>query len=91
MLGIDVPKEAFVATATAIALIVDVARVPVYLMTQGGDVLNLWFLVIAATAGVVIGTLIGAPVLRRVPERIFRAVVSAIVLILGGAMLFSLT
>jgi len=91
MLGIDVPKEAFVATATAIALIVDVARVPVYLMTQGGDVLNLWFLVTAATAGVVIGTLIGAPVLRRVPERIFRAVVSAIVLILGGAMLFSLT
>ena len=91
MLGIDVPKEAFVATATAIALIVDVARVPVYLMTQGGDVLNLWFLVIAATAGVVIGRLIGAPVLRRVPKRIFRAVVSAIVLILGGAMLFSLT
>ncbi|MGH7928232.1 MAG: TSUP family transporter, partial [Candidatus Binatia bacterium] len=31
MLGLDVPKDAFVATATAIALIVDVARVRVYL------------------------------------------------------------
>jgi uncharacterized protein len=91
MLGVDVPKEAFVATATAIALIVDVARVPAYLMTQGQDFVNLWFLITASTAGVVIGTLIGAPVLKRVPERVFRPVVSAIVLILGGAMLFSLT
>src|SRR5215471_2644052 len=31
MLGFDVPKESFVATATAIGLCVDVARVPVYL------------------------------------------------------------
>ncbi len=35
MLGLDVPRDAFVATATAIALFVNAARVPVYLVTQG--------------------------------------------------------
>src|SRR5437899_12396609 len=34
MLGLNVPRDAFVATATAIALMVDVARVPVYVFTE---------------------------------------------------------
>jgi uncharacterized protein len=38
MLGFDVPKHAFVATATAVGLIVDGARMPVYLVTQGQEV-----------------------------------------------------
>jgi uncharacterized membrane protein YfcA len=35
LLGFDMSKEAFVATATAIGLVVDGARLPVYLATQG--------------------------------------------------------
>ena len=35
MLGFDVPRHAFVATATAVGLIVDGARMPVYLVTEG--------------------------------------------------------
>ncbi|MEZ0239320.1 MAG: TSUP family transporter [Chloroflexota bacterium] len=35
MLGFEVPKASFVATATAVALFVDGARLPVYLVTQG--------------------------------------------------------
>jgi len=54
-------------------------------MTQGRDILNLWFLITASTAGVVIGTLTGAPILKRVPETIFAE------LLLGGVMLFSIT
>jgi Sulfite exporter TauE/SafE len=34
LLGFDISKEAFVATATAVALIVDGARMPVYFMTD---------------------------------------------------------
>jgi len=34
MLGFGMSKESFVATATAIALVVDLARVPVYLVTR---------------------------------------------------------
>ena len=37
LLGFDVSKEAFVATATAVALIVDGARMPVYFVTQTGE------------------------------------------------------
>src|SRR5438094_552361 len=33
LLGFDVPKQSFVATATAIGLFVDAARLPVYLAT----------------------------------------------------------
>src|SRR5215813_54819 len=42
MLGFDVPRHAFIATATAVGLIVDLARMPVYLATQGQQVAGLW-------------------------------------------------
>ena len=35
MLGFDLSKSAFVATATAIALVVDAARMPIYALTDG--------------------------------------------------------
>ena len=38
MLGFDVPKHAFVATATAVGLLVDGGRMPVYLVTQGQEI-----------------------------------------------------
>ena len=38
MLGVDVPRQAFVGTATAVALIVDGARLPVYLATTGQEI-----------------------------------------------------
>ncbi len=88
MLGLDVPRDAFVATATAIALFVDAARVPVYLVTQGGRLAELLPAIVVATVGVVIGTLVGGRVLRRIPETIFRQVVSAIILALGFYMLY---
>src|SRR5438046_953463 len=69
MLGFDVPKEAFVATATAVALFVDGARVPVYLATQGRNIADIWPLVLTATVGVVIGTAVGTRVLGRLPPR----------------------
>ena len=37
LLGFDLDRQAFVATATAIGLVVDAARMPVYLATAGAD------------------------------------------------------
>jgi uncharacterized membrane protein YfcA len=68
LLGFDLQKKAFVATATAVALIVDGARMPVYAVTQGRDIARIWPLVVTAVVGVVVGTLVGERVLRRVPE-----------------------
>ena len=87
LLGFDVPKRAFVATATAIGLIVDGARMPVYLYTQGREMLDAWRLILAATIGVIAGTILGYFILRRLPEALFRGIVSAIILALGVYML----
>jgi uncharacterized membrane protein YfcA len=39
------------------------------------------------TAGVVVGTVIGERILHKVPERLFRRVVAATLLVLGCVML----
>jgi uncharacterized membrane protein YfcA len=87
MLGFDLPKERFVATATAIALFVDAARMPVYLVVERAQVAAIWPLVLIATAGVVGGTLVGERLLTRVPDTRFKQVVGTIILLLGIAIL----
>jgi uncharacterized membrane protein YfcA len=86
LLGVDLPKQTFVATATAVGLIVDGARMPVYLATSGRDVLAIWPTVAMATLGVVAGTVFGNRLLGRIPEARFRPMLSVILGILGAAM-----
>jgi uncharacterized protein len=87
LMGFDLPKEAFVATATAVALVVDGARLPIYLWTEWGTLIRLWPQIVAAIAGVLLGTLAGVRVLRRIPERVFRPSVSILITALGVYML----
>lgn len=87
MLGFHVPKEAFVATATAIALFVDAGRLPVYLIGEWDEIVRLWPFVLAATGGVVLGTAIGTPLLERLPQHVFRRILSILLLVLGLYML----
>jgi hypothetical protein len=87
LLAYHVSPAAFVATATAVALFVDGARIPVYVATQGQAMQRLWPLLLVASAGVVIGTAIGTRVLRRMPERAFRRSVALLLATLGVAML----
>jgi len=86
LLGFDVSPAAFVATATAIALFVDAARMPVYVVAEGTRLLGIAGLIAVATAGVVIGTVAGAGVLRQIPRPVFRRLVSALVLALSVYM-----
>jgi len=87
MLGLDVPRENFVATATAIALFVDAARMSVYLAVEARDVLRIWPLVVVATIGVLLGTFLGQGLLKRIPENVFHRVVGGLIFVLGVAML----
>ena len=89
MLGFHVRQESFVATATAIALFVDGARLPVYLATEARAILHVWPLVLVATGCVVFGTAVGTPILQRLPPRVFRWIVSVLLLILGVYMAVS--
>jgi hypothetical protein len=88
LLGFDIDKHAFVATATATGVIVDAARMPAYFVTQGRQIAGIWPLVTIATVGTVLGTIFGERLLRLVPERVFRRLVAILVLALGVYMMF---
>jgi uncharacterized membrane protein YfcA len=83
LLGFALSRDTFVATATAIGLFVDGARMPVYIVTQHAQLRALLLQIAIASAGVVIGTLFGTRLLKRIPEKTFRIIVSLLILGLG--------
>ena len=83
MLGFEVDKRQFIATTTAVALLVDMARVPVYLAMEAAQIAPLWPTIALAAVGVIGGTTFGEKLLARVPERRFRSVVGVLLLLLG--------
>lgn len=87
LLGFHTTRVTFVATATAIALLVDAARMPVYLWLQGAALVQLAWPIGIACAGCVAGTFWGRRLLERIPERVFRKFVASLILLLGVYML----
>ncbi len=87
LLGFDIRKEALIATATAIALMVDGARMPVYLAVEHKGMFAAWPLIVTAIAGVLVGTFGGVRLLRRMQERTFRRLLFMLILLLGVYML----
>jgi uncharacterized protein len=86
LLGYELSPAAFVATATAAGVIVDAARMPVYLVTERTRLLEQTNLIAIAVVGVVAGTLLGQRVLKRLPQSRFRRVVALLLLLLGVYM-----
>jgi uncharacterized membrane protein YfcA len=88
LLGFGLDQQAFVATATAVGLVVDAARIPFYVAGSALEMLNAWRLIAVAVAGVLAGTIFGQPILRRIPQTTFLRVLGALLLALGLFMLF---
>jgi uncharacterized membrane protein YfcA len=87
LLGAHLQPRQLVATATASALLVDAARVPIYLMTAGpviADATRLW---IVLSIGVTVGTFLGVPILGRIPTSIYRRLVGGLLLLLGISLI----
>ena len=77
----------FLATGTAVALLIDLARTPFYL-AQGGDaLLRLWPPIAVATAGCLAGTIAGEKLFLRLSPDLYRRVVGTAVLVLGVTLL----
>ncbi|MGH7730007.1 MAG: sulfite exporter TauE/SafE family protein [Candidatus Eiseniibacteriota bacterium] len=89
LLGFRLPPRALVATATASALFVDAARVPIYMVTSGPVLSSHAGLWLAASAGAVIGTFVGVPILGRIPEATYRLLIGALLVVLGIGLLAS--
>jgi uncharacterized membrane protein YfcA len=87
LLGFQTTRESFVATATAIALLVDAARMPVYLAVQREELREIAVWIALAAAGCVVGTFWGRGVLQRLPDQVFRRAVAVLILLLGVYML----
>jgi hypothetical protein len=75
--------KAFVATATATGLVVDMTRTPVYLWVAGTALLPLSLPLAAATVGVLIGTVLGERILFGLSKERFSQIVGVSVGILG--------
>jgi uncharacterized membrane protein YfcA len=82
---------AFVATATATGLLVDVARTPVYLWGGTEALVAIWPVIGVAVVGVVIGTLAGERLLLGLSVRRFGHFVGLAVALLGAWLLIGAT
>lgn len=87
LIGFELSKKSLVATATAVALVVDGVRIPVYLRLHAADILPLSGWMALATIGVLVGTLLGTRVLAALPEVSFRRVLAVVLVALGAVML----
>lgn len=77
------PPVVFVATATAIGLLVDAARTPVYVWHSGRVLVTHWAPLLVATAGVLVGTLVGERLLLGLSRRRFGQIIGAAIGALG--------
>jgi hypothetical protein len=89
LLGFGLSPRQLVATATASAVLVDLARVPVYFATLGDVIARQLPLLLVASTGVVVGTFIGVPLLQRLPEGVYRPLIGLLLSALGLSLLIT--
>lgn len=87
MLSFGLTPVAFIATQSATGLLVDLARLPVYLWSAGSTLAGLVQPMALAAAGVLAGTALGERVLMGLPRERFELFVSIAIGILGVSLL----
>lgn len=75
----DLTPRAFIATSTAVAVLIDVARTPVYVARAGAELRAEWPLIAVAGAGCLAGTLLGERLFSRLARETHRRVVAVTV------------
>jgi uncharacterized membrane protein YfcA len=90
LLAFGLSPIALVATSTATGLLVDAARLPVYLWRSSADIERVAIPVAVASVGVIVGTLAGERVLLGMSVDRFRIVVSVLIGLLGVWLLLAI-
>jgi len=90
LLNYSLSKEAFVATATIIACLIDATRIPIYLLQYYDGIAVAWPYLIATILSAFLGTLIGKRLLDITTVGAFRRVVAGSVVVVGLAMAMAL-
>ena len=89
LLAFALSPIAFVATSTATGLLVDAARLPVYLWRSAAELQRVATPIAVASVGVIVGTLAGERVLLGLSVDRFRVVVSVLIGFLGVWLLLT--
>jgi uncharacterized membrane protein YfcA len=89
LLNYNLSKETFIATATVIAIIIDLSRIPVYLLEHSGEFELIGPQLVTLTVIAFAGTLLGKRLLKSISLEKFRATVSAFILLFGFYLLFT--
>jgi uncharacterized membrane protein YfcA len=76
-------KNAFIATSTAIALVVDFVRLPIYLLADRAELAAYLPLTAMCTIAVLLGTFVGSKITASLPPVVFVKAVSMTILSLG--------
>jgi len=90
LLNYSLSKEAFVATATVIACLIDATRIPIYLLSYSNEIAGAWPYLTATILAAFLGTLIGKWLLDVFSLGAFRRVVAGSVVVVGIAMALAL-
>lgn len=85
--AVNLPKTKYLATMAAIALAVDLTRIPVYL-SSGFLPADFYWLVPALLAAALIGTFVGKLVVGKIPEVIFRKIVLGGIFLVGAKFVY---
>ena len=81
------PKEKYIATAAAIALAVDVTRIPIYF--AGGFLSsNFYFYIPFLLVIALVGSFTGKQIVNKIPQKKFRKIILAAILIIGIEFIF---
>lgn len=83
LLNYSLGKEAFIASGTAIACLIDASRIPVYTAQYGSRLLPAWPYLVAVIGAAFAGTIIGKHFVERLPQGWFHWVVAAAIILTG--------
>ncbi|MBI4547454.1 MAG: sulfite exporter TauE/SafE family protein [Ignavibacteriae bacterium] len=83
LLNYQISKETFIATATVIALTIDVTRIPVYIVSDQDYLSRVQFDILIVIAIAFLGTIVGKRVVTFLSTIVFKKIVAGFVLMIG--------
>ena len=83
LLKYNLGKESFIATATVIAIVIDLSRIPVYLLEHSEQFEQMGEQLLLLIGVAFAGTLLGKQLLRSISLEKFRAIVSVFIMLFG--------
>jgi uncharacterized membrane protein YfcA len=87
LVSFNLPKEVYVGTSAMIAVVIDLTRIPTYLVTKAVQESSYYFLIPFLIVSAYLGVRTGKVLLKRIKQETFRRVVLIALLLVGISIL----